>query len=137
MILLLLMGFGASSAGNLFSGLAWAVAVAFALQTVRGVGIAAMDVGTNTLLQRTVPRAMLGRVFGNLYGAVGVAAGLSYVLGGFLLDLTSARVTFVVAGVGGLLVTLVIALALPRTMKANATRRATLAERADIDASAD
>jgi MFS family permease len=115
-------------------------AVAFALQTVRGVGIAAMDVATNTLLQRTVPRAMLGRVFGNLYGAVGVAAGLSYVLGGFLLDLTSARVTFVVAGVGGLLVTLVtlvIALALPRTMKANAARRETLAERADIDASAD
>ena len=136
MVLLLLMGFGASSAGNLFSGLAWAVAVAFALQVVRGLGIAAMDVATNTLLQRMVPRAMLGRVFGNLYGAIGVAAGLSYVLGGFLLDLTSPRATFIVAGVGGLLITLATALALPRAMKATATRTATLVERADNNAGA-
>jgi hypothetical protein len=48
---------------------------------------------------------MLGRVFGNLYGAVGLAAGLSYVLGGLALNATSARVVFVVAGCGGLLVT--------------------------------
>ena len=137
MVLMLLVGFGASSAGNLFSGLAWAVAAAFALQVVRGVGIAAMDVATNTLLQRTVPRAMLGRVFGNFYGAVGVAAGLSYVLGGFLLDLTSPRVVFVVAGVGGLLATLAAALALPRAMKATATRTATPAEKADTDTGTD
>ena len=121
MVFLLVVGFGASSAGNLFSGLAWSVVAAFALQTVRGVGIAAMDVATDTLLQRTVPQGMLGRVFGNLYGAVGVAAGFSYVLGGFLLDLTSPRVVFVVAGAGGLLATLATALALPRAMQATAT----------------
>lgn len=106
MVLLLLAGFASSSAGNLLSGLAWAVAAAFALQTVRGIGIAAMDVAANTIVQRAVPRAMLGRVFGNLYGAIGVAAGLSYVFGGVLLDLTSPRLTFVVAGAGGLLVAL-------------------------------
>jgi hypothetical protein len=44
------------------------------------VGIAAMDIAANTLLQRTVSQAMLGRVFGNLYGAIGVAAGLSFAL---------------------------------------------------------
>ena len=137
MVLVLLVGFGASSAGNLFSGLAWAVGAAFAVQAVRGVGIAAMDVATNTLLQRTVPQAMLGRVFGNLYGAVGVAAGLSYVLGGFVLDLTSPRVTFVVAGVGGLLVTLATSLALPRAMKATAAPTATRTARADSNAGAD
>lgn len=137
MVLMLLVGFGASSAGNLFSGLAWAVAAAFALQVVRGVGIAAMDVATNTLLQRTVPQGMLGRVFGNLYGAIGVAAGFSYVLGGFLLDLTSPRAVFVVAGVGGLLVTLATALALPRAIKDTAAGTATLAERADTDAGTD
>ena len=137
MVLMLLVGFGASSAGNLFGGLAWAVAAAFALQVVRGVGIAAMDVATNTFLQRTVPRAMLGHVFGNLYGAIGVAAGLSYVLGGFLLDLTSPRVVFVVAGVGGLLATLAAALALPRAMKATATRTATPAQKADTDTGTD
>ena len=49
-----------------------------------------MDVGHNTLIQRIVPAEMLGRVFGNVYGAVGAAAGLSYVFGGLLLDATNA-----------------------------------------------
>jgi MFS family permease len=137
MVLMLLVGFGTSSAGNLFSGLAWAMTVACALQIVRGAGIAAMDVATSTLLQRTVPQGMLGRVFGNLYGAIGVASGFSYVLGGFLLDLTSPRAVFVVAGAGGLLATLATALALPRAMQDTATGTATLAERADTDASTD
>ena len=114
MLPLLVVGFAASSAGNLLSGLAPSVGAAFAVQAVRGLGIGAMDVATNTVLQRAVPRAMLGRVFGNLYGAVGVAVGLSYVLGGLLLDLTSARTTFVVAGAGGLFVALAVTLALYR-----------------------
>ncbi|MDQ3988410.1 MAG: MFS transporter [Actinomycetota bacterium] len=112
MVAAFLVGLGVSSAGNLLSGLAWAVGVAFVLQAVRGVGIAAMDVGATTLLQRLVPPAMLGRVFGNLYGAIGVAAALSYLLGGFLLDLTSPRVTLVAAGAGGLLATLATAVVL-------------------------
>lgn len=111
---LLVAGFAVSSVGNLLTGLAWAVAAAFTVQTVRGLGIAAMDVATNTLLPRLVPAAMLGRVFGNLYGAIGVAAALSYVGGSVLLDLTSAPVTLVVAGGLGTLVTVVTALALKR-----------------------
>lgn len=113
---LLLTGLAISSAGNLLTGLAWAVGAAFALQAVRGLGIAAMDVSANTLLQRLVPPAMLGRVFGNLYGAIGIAAALSYLLGGLLLDLTSPRVTLVVAGAGGLLATLATGLALRRSL---------------------
>jgi MFS family permease len=116
-VFLLLLGFGLSSAGNLLSGLAWAVAAAFVMQIIRGVGISAMDVATNTLIQRLVPPTMLGRVFGNLYGAIGIAAGLSYVLGGLLLDLTSPRPTFIIAGTGGLLATLATALVLRRAMK--------------------
>ncbi|HEX2355223.1 MAG TPA: MFS transporter [Micromonosporaceae bacterium] len=111
---LMVVGLGVSSAGNLLTGLAWAVGVALALQTVRGIGISALDVAINTYLQRAVPAGMLGRVFGNLYGAVGVAAGLSYVLGGVLLELTSPRVTFVVAGTGGLIATVAVAFALRR-----------------------
>ena len=52
------------------------------MQLVRGIGISLMEVGPTTLVQRTVPRHLLGRVFANLYGAIGVAAGLSYVVGG-------------------------------------------------------
>jgi MFS family permease len=109
---LLLAGFAVSSVGNLLTGLAWAVGAAFAVQTVRGLGIAAMDVATNTLLPRLVPARMLGRVFGNLYGAIGVAAALSYVGGSVLLDLTSAPVTLVVAGGLGTLATIATAVAL-------------------------
>ena len=111
---LLLAGFAISSAGNLLTGLAWAVAAAFVVQTIRGLGIAAMDVAVNTMLQRDVPRDLLGRVFGGLYAAIGVAAALAYVLGGLLIDLTSARVAFLVGGTGGLLATLAVAAALRR-----------------------
>lgn len=111
---LMLAGFAVSSAGNLLTGLAWAVAAAFAVQTVRGLGLAAMDVATNTLIQRTVPAEFLGRVFGSLYGAIGVAAALSYLGGALLLDLTTAPVVFIAAGTGGLLATLATAWSLHR-----------------------
>ena len=120
---LLLAGFAISSAGNLLTGLAWAVAAAFVVQTIRGLGIAAMDVAVNTMLQRSVPRDLLGRVFGSLYGAIGVAAALAYVLGGLLIDLTNARLAFLVGGAGGLLTTLAVAAALRRSVRGNHNQR--------------
>jgi MFS family permease len=114
MTVLLLAGFAVSSAGNLLTGLAWAVAAAFGVQAVRGLGIAAMDVAATTLLQRIVPPSLHGRVFGSLYGAIGVAAALAYLLGGLLLDRTTPRVAFVAAGAAGLLATAATALAFRR-----------------------
>ncbi|WP_240617507.1 MFS transporter [Nocardioides speluncae] len=111
---LLIAGFVVSSAGNLVTGLAGSIAAALIYQGLRGIGIAALDVGVNTHLQRVVPPGFLGRAFGTLYGAVGVSAGLSYALGGLLLAATDARTTFVVAGVGGLLVSLASYVALTR-----------------------
>lgn len=115
MVALLVAGFAVGSVGNLPTGLAWAVSAAFTVQLVRGLGIAAMDVAGDTLLQRLVPDAPLGQVFGNLYGMVGIAAGLSYVGGGLLLDATSAPTTFLVAGAAGTLATLAVVWALPGT----------------------
>ncbi len=117
MVVLLVAGFAVSSVGNLLTGLAWAVAAAFAVQLVRGLGIAAMDVASNTLVQRLVPDHMLGRVFGNLYGAIGVAAAISYIGGGLLLDATDAPTTFIVAGAAGTLATIAVALTLPRALR--------------------
>ena len=114
MAALLLAGFAVSSAGNLLTGLAWAVAAAFGLQAVRGLGIAALDVAATTMVQRIAPAGLQGRVFGSLYGAIGVAAALAYLLGGLLLDRTTPRVAFVAAGTAGLLATAATALALPR-----------------------
>jgi MFS family permease len=117
MIALLVIGFGLSSVGNLLTGLAWAVAAAVALQAIRGLGLAAMDVATNTLLQRQTPPGLLGRVFGNLYGLIGLAAAISYVGGGLLLDATSPPVTFVIVGGLGTAATIVVAWRLPRALR--------------------
>ncbi|MET9269056.1 MFS transporter [Kribbella sp. NPDC003557] len=115
MITLMLVGFAVSSVGNLVTGLAWAIWAALALQVIRGLGIAGIDVGVNTHLQRVVPPQLLGRVFGNLYGAIGLAAGISYVGGGLLLQHTDARTTFVAAGAGGLIATAATAIAWRRS----------------------
>jgi MFS family permease len=101
---LMIAGYVLSSSGNLFTGLSWAIPVAFSMQAVRGIGLSLQDVGRDTLIQRLVPRGMLGRVFGNLFGGIGLAAALSYVIGGFLLDMTDARIVLVAAGTAGLIV---------------------------------
>jgi MFS family permease len=52
-----------------------------------------------------------------MYGAIGIAASLSYILGGVLLDLTNARVVFIIAGVGGLLSVLFVGISLPKALR--------------------
>ncbi len=101
---LLVVGYAVSSMGNFLTGIAWALAAAFTLQTIRGLGIAATDVASATLIQRGVPREMQGRAFANFYGAIGLAAGVSYLLGGLLVAAAGPRATFLVAGGGGLAV---------------------------------
>ena len=110
-------GFGLSSAGNLLTGLSCAIPVALAMQVVRGAGISLSEVGVNTLVQRLVPAGMQGRAFGNLYGAVGLAAGLSYAAGGVLLEALGPRALLVLAGAGGLAVSAVVWLALPSPLR--------------------
>jgi MFS family permease len=121
--LLILAGYAVSSLGNLLTGLAATILAALGFQVIRGLGIAAMDVGHSTLIQRLVPPGLLGRAFGNVYGAVGAAAGLSYLFGGLLLDATNARVTLIVAGTGGLAAAGVAALVLPRALRDERARR--------------
>jgi MFS family permease len=106
---LMVAGYALSSLGNLLTGLAGAVATALLLQAIRGIGLAGMDVGATTVIQRTVPPAMQGRTFGNFYGAIGIAAGSSYLLGGVLLNAVGPRLTFVIVGAGGLLTAAVTA----------------------------
>lgn len=114
---LLLLGYTLNSMGNLFTGLAWVIPVAFSMQLIRGVGLSFSDMANSILIQRNAPRHLLGRVFGNMYGAIGIAASLSYTLGGVLLDLTNARVVFVTAGIGGLLSVLFVGLSLPKALR--------------------
>lgn len=68
-----------------------------------GIGNALENASTDTLIQREVPARMLGRVFGNVYGGAYLASTLAYAVGGPLLDATSPRTVFTVAGTGVLL----------------------------------
>jgi MFS family permease len=122
LVALAVAGFAISSLGNLLTGVAWAIAVAFAVQLLRGVGLSAIDVGVNTFLQRQVSAGMRGRVFGNLYAGIGAAAAASYLLGALLLELTDPRTTFIVAGGGGLGATVATAAAASRAHRGGLDR---------------
>jgi MFS family permease len=72
---------------------------------VSGFGNGLQNVAADTLIQRGVPREMLGRVFGLVSTAAFSGSTLAYAVGGPLLDLTSPRAVFVIAGSGILVVT--------------------------------
>jgi MFS family permease len=73
----------------------WAAVVGLA---VLGVGNSVVDVSAITLLQRTTPRAVAGRVFGLLDAALIGALGLGSVATPLLVHLVGVRASLVVAG---------------------------------------
>jgi len=95
-------GLAASGAGSIATGFAPTVAAAVALQAGTGVGNGLDNVGSNTLVQRHVPAAMLGRIFGLVGTAAYAGSGAAALLGGLYLDLTSPRTVFITGGIGAL-----------------------------------
>lgn len=93
--------------GGLLTGLAPVLGLAAFAQAVAGSGNGLEVVATDTLVQRSVPRSHRGRVFGVVSAATLLGGAVARGLGGVLLDLTSARATFVIGGCGVLLVTLI------------------------------
>jgi MFS family permease len=93
-------GWFLTAAGTLATGLAPAIAAVVAAQWIGGVGNGVGNVGGDTLIQRSVPSAMLGRVFGLTKTAAFLGSGLAYAIGGVLVDLMSPRAVFVAASVG-------------------------------------
>lgn len=89
-----------TAAGTLFTGLAPFVWLAAIAQATGGAGNGGENVASDTLIQRSVPREMLGRVFGVTSTAAFVGGGLAYAAGGRLLDATSPRFVFLVAAGG-------------------------------------
>jgi MFS family permease len=111
---LFVLGWVASGVGTIATGLAPLVVVAALGQAVAGIGNGVENVATDTLIQREVPREMLGRVFGLVATAPHAGSTLAYALGGFLMDLTSARTVFLIGGIGVLLVLLPVVLVIRR-----------------------
>jgi MFS family permease len=94
------LGWLLTAVGTLATGLAPALAAAVAAQWVGGIGNGACNVGGDTLIQRTVPSAMRGRVFGLTSTAAFLGGGVAYAIGGILVDHTTPRAVFVIASLG-------------------------------------
>jgi MFS family permease len=88
--------------------------VALVAQTVAGSGNGLDNVAVDTLVQRTVPRRRMGRVFGVVSTAALLGGATARGLGGIVVDLTSVRTTFVIGGVGVLVSTAVAGVMLAR-----------------------
>lgn len=88
--------------GTLFTGLAPSLAFAVGLQFVAGAGNGAENVASDTLIQRHVPRRLLGRVFGVVSSGAYLASGLAYGAAAVLLAVVSPRLVFVIGGIGSL-----------------------------------
>ena len=116
--LVAIVGFAVCSVGNIFTGLAPVLLLAFVAQAGRGIGASLVDVGTTTLVQRSAPPDIRARVFANLSGGVGLAAGISYVGGGALIDVLSPRTVLVLAGTGGLAASAIAFIAARETQSA-------------------
>ena len=112
---LLLAGILLDGLGTLLTGLAPFLIIAMITQCLAGAGNGFENVGSDTLIQQTVPRAMLGRVFGITYSGISIALGLAYAGGGALLTFMSPRMVFVLAGGGVMVVFFVMFLILPRS----------------------
>ena len=112
--MLFIGGWTLTAAGTLLTGVAPVLWFAVAAQAIGGLGNGADNVASDTLIQRSVPREMLGRVFGLTSTAAYVGAGIAYAAGGPLLDATSPRFVFLVAGVGVLAVVGLAHILLPK-----------------------
>ncbi len=101
---LYLFAIALSAAGTLLTGFAPVLAFVALTQFLSGAGNAVEIVASDTIFQQDVPRHLVGRLYGLSSAAVAVGSGIAMALGGLLVDATSPRVAFVVAGAGGLLV---------------------------------
>jgi MFS family permease len=107
--MIFLLGWFFSGVGILLAGIAPVLIVVGIGQVIAGWGNGAENVGVETLIQRIVPRPLLGRTFGVAATAAFGGSTLAYAVSGFLLDVTSPRAVFVIGGSGVLAVTLFLA----------------------------
>ncbi len=102
------------------AGVSPAFALALVALAVAGAANGMDNVATDTVLQRRVPGALLGRVFSVRFLGYSAGEALAYPLGGLIVDSTGPRPTYLLAGAAtasaGLL-TLLMIIAAPRKEK--------------------
>jgi MFS family permease len=95
------------------AGLAPTFVLALGALTLEGIFTGIDNVATDTILQKRVPDAFLGRVFSVRFLSYSAGEALAYPVGGLIVDATGPRSTYLLAGaataVAGLLVLLIMA----------------------------
>ncbi|GAA0919871.1 putative MFS-type transporter YfiS [Virgisporangium aurantiacum] len=99
---LLVTGLALGGIGLTTVALAPPLVLIVACYTIAGAGNGLENVGCDTAIGENVEEDKLGRVFGAVYGPIFLAETIAALLGGALLQATSSRGVFLVAG-GGLL----------------------------------
>jgi MFS family permease len=101
------------------TGLAPNFALALGILAIAGASNGVDNVATDTILQKRVEEAFLGRVFAVRFLTYSVGEALAYLVGGLIVDAVGPRSTYLLAGlataVAGLLILLFIAVAPSRT----------------------
>jgi MFS family permease len=99
-----------------FVGVGLSPTFVLALLAVAAAGAAngVDNVATDTVLQKRVPEALLGRVFAARFMTFSVGEALAYPIGGLVVDAAGPRPTYLLAGAataaaGGLVVLLAVA----------------------------
>src|ERR687896_226906 len=94
------------------TGLAPSFVLALGALTVEGAASGIDNVATDTILQKRVPEAFLGRVFSIRFLGYSAGEALAYPLGGLLVDTVGPRSTYLLAGLATATAGLLVLLAL-------------------------
>jgi MFS family permease len=81
------------------AGLSSTFILALGTLVVAGVSNGIDNVATDTILQKRVPAALLGRVFSARFLSYSAAEALAYPTGGLIVDAVGPRSTYLLAGV--------------------------------------
>ena len=81
------------------TGLAPLFILALGALMIEGVATGIDNVATDTILQKRVPDAFLGRVFAVRFMSYSVGEGLAYIVGGLIVDVVGPRFTYLLAGI--------------------------------------
>jgi MFS family permease len=97
------------------TGLAPLFILALGALMIEGVATGIDNVATDSILQKRVPEAFLGRVFAVRFMSYSAGEGLAYIAGGLIVDAVGPRFTYLLAGIAtaaaGLVVLLLLTVA--------------------------
>jgi MFS family permease len=116
---LLFAGTLASSAATGLLGIVQSLGAVYAVQVAGGAGNGLEVAAGTTVIQQRTPPGMLGRMSGASQMGVAIGFLLAYLGGGALVEATSPRTTFLIAGAGSLLA---VAVLMPVVLAARVTR---------------